>query len=722
MKAKIQTLLSNLNHGLVEREQTLKAALLTVLAGENLVLIGPPGTGKSLVARRIAGSLETGNGNDSNDYFEYLLTKFSTPEEIFGPLSITELKADRFRRNTAGYLPTVKIAFLDEIFKASSSILNALLTILNERIYHNGAEPQHVPMQALIAASNELPVGQEELEALYDRFLVRIFVDYVHHDNLPYLLAQSEAMPQLDKITASDLKTIQDAAEAITIPSDIVRALQDIWIQHKEAFKEDRRERLSDRRLKKIVHLLRVSAATNGRSEVDLSDVLLLKDSLWNHPDNTVKVRNLIRDVLTKLSRPVAQSASLQLSGAEQPTYEVAEDGVTLVPTTAQHSNALVKLVTSLAVIAAKPGAVLKGFKGSGTASDPFLIETLEQLVDLERPEIGQQGYSFRQVADIDTSPLSTWMDITFTGQYDGDGHAVTHEDSKNLLFQKLQDATVTNLQVNGLAGLVQNAQESDFLACQSDKGMVGSTAKVCNFSACQSGWSMVGGNANDCRFIACRSGGALVYGSAFDSVFLSCQSGYCLIIEIAENCNIADCLVIINIKYSESNQYFIGCIAKTLKKTNLVERCFVTGGLWSKFSGYVSFSGLAVACEGSSSVRRCALGRFDFTSIHTNGRIVGVLAKGAILENNISIDSVPSTVNDSRDGKSVAASLFKQRYFELTLGWDFEKVWFWDDKEDRPALREVGVAATAQTPESTAEQTVMVDLLTQQVRANIWL
>lgn len=162
MKQKIKTLLEQLNHGLVEREDTLKSALLTVLAGENMVLIGPPGTGKSLIARRIADSFaHSDDTNSHNRYFEYLLTKFSTPEEIFGPLSITELKADRFKRNTAGYLPTVKIAFLDEIFKASSSILNALLTILNERIYHNGADPQKVPLQALIAASNELPLSRK---------------------------------------------------------------------------------------------------------------------------------------------------------------------------------------------------------------------------------------------------------------------------------------------------------------------------------------------------------------------------------------------------------------------------------------------------------------------------------------------------------------------------------------------------------------------------------
>ena len=159
MKHKIQALLSEMNTGLIDREHALKAALLTVLAAENLVLIGPPGTAKSMVSRRVAQHIQTTtNGshqpNDgSGSYFEYLLTKFSTPEEIFGPLSISELKADRFRRNTAGYLPTAEIAFLDEIFKSSSSILNSLLTILNERIFHNGNQPQHVPLRSLISAS-----------------------------------------------------------------------------------------------------------------------------------------------------------------------------------------------------------------------------------------------------------------------------------------------------------------------------------------------------------------------------------------------------------------------------------------------------------------------------------------------------------------------------------------------------------------------------------------
>ena len=293
LKTKIQVLFNSLNQGLVERESILKMALLTVLAGENLLLIGPPGTAKSLIARRIAQTLTA--DDNSSDYFEYLLTKFSTPEEIFGPLSIAALKADCVKRNTTGYLPTVRIAFLDEIFKASSSILNALLTILNERKYHNGAEVQDVPMQALIAASNELPTGQEELSALYDRFLVRVFVDYVSLDGLPQLFEKTPEIATVTPFTIEELDAIKQAANEVSIPPEIVQAIQQIWQKHRETFKEDRREQLSDRRLKKVIKLVSVAAVTNGRTEVDLSDVFLLKDCLWNHPDNAMKVLELIR-------------------------------------------------------------------------------------------------------------------------------------------------------------------------------------------------------------------------------------------------------------------------------------------------------------------------------------------------------------------------------------------------------------------------------------------
>ena len=310
MREKIQTLLAHLNHGLVEREAVIKAALLAVLAGENILLIGPPGTGKSLIARRIAESL---GGAQQGSHFEYLLTKFSTPEEIFGPLSISALKQDVFQRNTNGYLPSVRVGFLDEIFKASSSILNALLTILNERKFHNGALVEEVPLQALIAASNELPTGQDELAALYDRFLVRGFVDYVSPEGLREMLDDVGTQPKCAKITSKDIENLKAQALDVVVPDAIRQALIEIWLAHKKTFAEDPREQLSDRRLMKCLHFLRISAATNGRCAVDLSDLRLLGNCLWNHPENINKTNSLIKKILSSYES-VGEPVEIKLS------------------------------------------------------------------------------------------------------------------------------------------------------------------------------------------------------------------------------------------------------------------------------------------------------------------------------------------------------------------------------------------------------------------------
>jgi MoxR-like ATPase len=674
MKQKIKTLLDQLNHGLVEREDTLKTALLTVLAGENLVLIGPPGTGKSLIARRIAKSFAHSSDNkNDNGYFEYLLTKFSTPEEIFGPLSITELKADRFKRNTAGYLPTVKIAFLDEIFKASSSILNALLTILNERIYHNGAEPQTVPLQALIAASNELPNDQEELSALYDRFLVRSFVGYVSQDNLPRLFEKAETMPAPTQLTTADLKNIQTNIESVTIPSEIVQAMQHIWVQHKETFKEDRRERLSDRRLKKVIKLLCVSAATNGRSQVDLSDVFLLKNCLWNHQENALKVRDLILNTLKTLSHPVPQN----------------EDTVKAMPAPAS----------------GRLGPVVKGFKGSGTAQDPLLIQTIEEIMDLSRPDVGLKGYYFRQVTDINCTGLTSWTDIHFKGHYDGGGHTIKCKKlSEELTLWNFLNKVWCGYEVFDLFSSIQ--AQSDITNLKLEDLRLASTAEDSHISHCLSTVDLIKDEAINCTITACESGAFLILGTA-------------------TSCIIKDCLAAVNLNWNTSAPHTqLGGIATTLTRASVVERCFITGKVYNSDRDGKFFSGIADSCDGSA-IRQCASGRFEFSGPYMGlgNRIVREAINGATLENNASIDSNSGTDDrNGNDGKTVAQALFKQRYFEHTLGWDFDTVWYWEDANDRPALRSVSVGVTSQQAKSAKQSANMMDLLTQQMRANIWL
>src|SRR5512144_1106938 len=182
VRDRLAVLLDRLERGLVERRRHVRLALLAALAGEHTLLIGPPGTAKSELARRLHLAFA-----DSR-YFERLLTRFSVPEELFGPLSISALEQDRYERQTAGYLPQASIAFIDEVFKANSAILNALPTLLNERKFDNGAVRQDCPLISVIGATNEVPEG-EVAEAFFDRFLVRLPVAPVSAEGFRKLVA-----------------------------------------------------------------------------------------------------------------------------------------------------------------------------------------------------------------------------------------------------------------------------------------------------------------------------------------------------------------------------------------------------------------------------------------------------------------------------------------------------------------------------------------------------
>jgi len=172
VKQRIQKLLQELNTGIYEKEEVMALSLLSAVAGESIFLLGAPGVAKSLIARRLKYAFEGGKA------FEYLMSRFSTPDEIFGPVAISKLKnEDKYERVVENYLPSADVVFLDEIWKAGPSIQNALLTVINEKKYRNGAQEIDIPMKALISASNELPAKNEGLEALWDRFLVRLEVE-----------------------------------------------------------------------------------------------------------------------------------------------------------------------------------------------------------------------------------------------------------------------------------------------------------------------------------------------------------------------------------------------------------------------------------------------------------------------------------------------------------------------------------------------------------------
>ena len=301
IKDRAVLILNELNKGLFERDEAMNLAFLSAIAGESIFLLGPPGVAKSLIARRLKFAFK------DSQAFEYLMNRFSTPDEIFGPVSIKRLKNDdKYERITDKYLPGSNIVFLDEIWKAGPSIQNALLTILNEKIYRNGEQEIKVKLRGIVSASNELPAKDQGLEALWDRFLVRIYVTGIHDKaNFSKMITSCENpycdnIPSIQKISEEELKEWSKAIDEITVPEEVISLIEYLRIAIEEQNKKTPQTPIcvSDRRWKKIIRILRTSAFLNDRKKVDLMDCFLISHCVWEKTDQIDLVKEIISDTI----------------------------------------------------------------------------------------------------------------------------------------------------------------------------------------------------------------------------------------------------------------------------------------------------------------------------------------------------------------------------------------------------------------------------------------
>lgn len=326
---RIKSLRDALSEGLYEKDEAVRLALLTAIAGESIFFLGAPGCAKSMITRRIKEAFKADN-KDGVKYFETLLNQFTTPEEVFGNISLKALngelpdengnKKEEYRRLTEGMLPEADIAFLDEIWKASPAILNTLLTIVNERKFHNGSKVMNVPLKALFAASNELPAKGKGLEALYDRFIFRLPVDFIKNEDDFFEMIDQPAHEEFklndeDKkllISNTELKEWSKEIDKVTlseVSKQVISAIRKEMTLLNDAMSDEDKKNgelfeVGDRRWKKIAHILKTSAFLNDRNEVDLMDCSLIENCIWGTEKQQKKAKEIVEKCLKENGIP----------------------------------------------------------------------------------------------------------------------------------------------------------------------------------------------------------------------------------------------------------------------------------------------------------------------------------------------------------------------------------------------------------------------------------
>jgi MoxR-like ATPase len=294
---KVNAIRSYLTSQFKERDDVVDGLLTALVAKVHVLLIGAPGTAKSAITVAMSGLI------DSFEYFQWLLTKFSTPEELFGPYDLAKLKTGQYERIISGKLPQAHLSYLDEIFKANSAILNALLTLINERVFYNGTRRETVPLWTLVGTSNEYP-QEAELQAVFDRFMLRYEPGYVKEDGnfVAMLLQAPQQKPS--PLSLAEIEALQMQAAQVKVDASVADALV--------ALKSDLAEEgifLSDRRWMQVAkQLLPARAILAGRDYIVLEeDAEILQHALWAEPSEKSIVTSIVRKRMDPIAGQVAE-------------------------------------------------------------------------------------------------------------------------------------------------------------------------------------------------------------------------------------------------------------------------------------------------------------------------------------------------------------------------------------------------------------------------------
>lgn len=300
--------LGSLKRTFVGKDDVIDLMGVALAAGENLFLLGPPGTAKTALVHELGRRLEARS-------FDYLLTRFTEPNELFGPFDIRRLREGDLITNTEGMLPEADLIFLDELLNANSAILNSLLMVLNERIFRRGRETRRIPALLVTGASNHLP-EDEALRALFDRFLLRVRCGPVPDDSLAAVVEagwRMESAPAAAPVlTAQDVRQIQDAVRLVDLTP--VRAeFVALILKLRQAGVA-----ISDRRAVRLQRVVAGSALLAGRTEARVSDLWIFAH-VWDREEQIEIIATLVRDVLDKAGVAPGDHPRAHHGGAPDP-------------------------------------------------------------------------------------------------------------------------------------------------------------------------------------------------------------------------------------------------------------------------------------------------------------------------------------------------------------------------------------------------------------------